>query len=135
MTSQLFAVLMEDQGEFCRFFVEAAGVAAVVDILAAALDVSFAGNSAVVRGLDIDVWNNGYASAQPRFGEDFLEWPLTVEVSSKEAPVAHDTVFDVVKRMLVALWDADIRAVVACDFEGELPWRGGIGRLSAQSGS
>jgi hypothetical protein len=30
-------------------------------------------------------------------------------------------VIDVVKRMLVALCDADIRAVVAADFEAESP--------------
>lgn len=121
---------MEDQGEFCRFFVEAADIAPVVEVLTAALDVPFAKNSATARGLDIDVWDNGYASGEPRFGADFLEWPLTVELSSAEA-VAHDTVFDVVKRVLVALWDADIRAVAACDFEDELPWRGGIGRLAS----
>ena len=44
--------------------------------------------------------------------------------------MAHGTVFNVVKRMLVALWGADIRAVAACDFEDELPWSGGIARLS-----
>lgn len=125
---------MEDQSEFCRFFVEAAEIAPVVDVLAAALGEPFAKNSAVVSGLDVDVWDNEYASGQPRFGEDFLEWPLTVEVSAEEVAVPHDVVFDVVKRMLVALWDADIRAVVACDFEDELPWRGGIGRLSQQPG-
>ncbi len=121
---------MEDQSEFCRFFVEATDIAPVVDVLAAALGVPFAKNSATASGLDIDVWDNEYANGTPRFGEDFLEWPLTIEVSSEESPVPHDTTFDVVKRILVALWDADIRAVAACDFEDELPWRGGIGRLS-----
>src|ERR1022692_1516731 len=43
--------------------------------------------------------------------------PLTIEISAEEVPVAHGTVFNVVKRMLVALWGADIRAVAACDFE------------------
>lgn len=51
-------------------------------------------------GLDIDVWDNEYVSAEPRFGEDFLEWPLTIEISAEEAPVAHGTVFDVVRHAL-----------------------------------
>jgi hypothetical protein len=41
-----------DQGQFCRFFVEATDTAVVVGILTMALGLRFAKNSTVADGLD-----------------------------------------------------------------------------------
>jgi hypothetical protein len=59
---------MDEQDDFSRFFVEAWDVEAVSRILAGALGVPFEPNSAVADGLDIGVWENGYADEKPRFG-------------------------------------------------------------------
>jgi hypothetical protein len=123
---------MGEQDQFSRFFVEAWDAEAVSKILAGALGVPFDRNGAVVDGLDIDVWSNGYANKEPRVGDDFIVWPLTIEISADEGPVARSVMFGVMERALVALWEAGIRVVASCDFEDELPWSGGIARVKGE---
>ncbi|WP_146044384.1 hypothetical protein [Amycolatopsis sp. BJA-103] len=59
---------------------------------------------------------------------DFIGWPAIVEVEAEEG-AERASVVGLVSRILSALWEAGIPAVAACDYEDELPWRGGIGRL------
>lgn len=63
--------------------------------------------------------------------DDFLGWPVLVELESEPADVGRGLI-EATARLLHALWDAGLGAVAACDFEDELPWAGGIRRPGRQ---
>ncbi|WP_051777880.1 hypothetical protein [Streptomyces violaceorubidus] len=69
---------------------------------------------------------NDYATGQHAHPSDFLQWPTLLEC---EAPAGTpDEVVQAVTAVLEALWHGGFKAVAACDFEDELPARGGIDR-------
>jgi hypothetical protein len=113
---------------YCEIFVRADGTAAtVLAMLAEALSGEVQRRSLRVPGLVIDVRPNPDSRPTGDPGDDFVRWPVTVEVSAEGAD--RSTLVDTVARILTALWGSGQPAVAACDFEAELPWAGGIGRL------
>jgi len=106
---------------YCKVFVRTDATAgAVLETLARLLP----------GGVVIDVRRNAATEGDP--GDDFVRWPVTIDVDAEEAD--HATVVDTVARILTALWETGQPAVAACDYEDELPWAGGIGRLRDSSG-
>ncbi|MFF9378825.1 hypothetical protein ACF1BB_30425 [Streptomyces griseoluteus] len=70
--------------------------------------------------------HNDYATGRRAHPSDFLQWPTVLEC---EAPAGTpDEVVQAVTAVLEALWRGGFKAVAACDFEDELPARGGINR-------
>lgn len=61
--------------------------------------------------------------------DDFLRWPTLVELYVDEEE-GQRAIVSVAAQLLRQLWDAGMPAVAACDFEDELPWAGGIQRLT-----
>lgn len=70
--------------------------------------------------------HNDYATGRRAHPCDFLQWPTVLDC---EAPAgAPAEVVQAVTSVLEALWHGGFKAVAACDFEDELPARGGIDR-------
>lgn len=112
----------------CRVFVDAPDAAAVREVLTAAQGWAFdRWSTASIAAITVDVQRN--ADRDPPTGpDDFVRWPVTVEVTSPpRAP--QGSVVAAVSGMLRALWESRLRAIAACDFEDRLPWSGGIARL------
>lgn len=116
-------------GDYCEIFVRTDGTAAtVLATLAELLGGHVRLRSLYLSGLVIDVRRNPRATGGGgEAADDFVRWPVTVELDGADTDRA--TVVDTAARILTALWDAGQPAVAACDFEDELPWAGGIGRL------
>jgi hypothetical protein len=58
---------------------------------------------------------------------DFVRWPLLIDVEATSVE-SRATVVQCLTRFLTLAWAEDLPTVVACDFEDELPWSGGIAR-------
>ncbi len=69
---------------------------------------------------------NDYATGRHAHPFDFLEWPTVLECEAYEGTPAE--VVQAVTAVLEALWHGGFKAVAACDFEDELPARGGSDR-------
>lgn len=73
----------------------------------------------------IEVFRNKRVRAptdqQPR---EFVDWPYYLEIDA-EAEQTRQAQIALVTRLLTGLWERGLGAVVACDFEAELPQRGG----------
>ncbi|MFE5263123.1 hypothetical protein [Streptomyces coelicoflavus] len=69
---------------------------------------------------------NSYAIRRHAHPSDFLQWPTVLECEAPAGTPAE--VVQAVTSVLEALWHGGFKAVAACDFEDELPARGGIGR-------
>ncbi|MEI2731389.1 MAG: hypothetical protein V9G08_05175 [Dermatophilaceae bacterium] len=112
----------------CRLYVDASEAATVREVLTAAQGWEFdRWSTSTIGAITIDVQRNPDRDPQ-RNPEDFLRWPVTVEVvSPPRAP--QGSVVAAVSGMVCALWERKLRVVAACDFEDRLPWAGGIARL------
>ncbi|MFD4906432.1 hypothetical protein [Kitasatospora purpeofusca] len=113
---------MTEAGAFCRIFVDG-GLRATRVVLEAAIGKRFVDGESVLAEAVVEVRRNEDAVAG---AADFLFWPVTVEVDFPPGSAPGGAVA-LVTRMLLALHGAGRPAVAACDFEDELPWRGGIG--------
>ncbi|WP_212728970.1 hypothetical protein [Streptomyces sp. V17-9] len=70
--------------------------------------------------------HNGYATGRHAHSSDFLQWPTVLECEAHAG--TPDEVVQAITAVLEALWRGGFKAVAACDFEDELPARGGIDR-------
>ena len=112
--------------EFCEVFVKNAEQSELADMLGGVFGQKPERGNLDLEGIAIDVLPNGRADGTA--GDDFVLWPLQIEIEA-EPEVPGSRVVDVVSRILIAAWDSDRPAVAACDYEDELPWAGGIQRL------
>ncbi|MFB7469485.1 hypothetical protein [Kitasatospora sp. NPDC056184] len=112
---------MTETGAFCRIFVDG-GLRATRVVLEAATGGRFVDGALELPEAVVEVRRNEDAAAG---ATDFLCWPVTVELDFPPGPVPGGAVA-LVARVLVALHGAGRPAVAACDFEDELPRRGGI---------
>lgn len=117
----------ETDYRFCKIFAETDEEPAVMGMLVDLLGGQFQRRDLYLQGLVVSVLPNPDA-AETDPGADFVRWPLLVELDAEGAE-GEGTIVNVTSRIVTALWGAGTRAVAACDFEAELPWRGGIGRL------
>lgn len=108
-------------------YVDAVSAPRVVGRLRDALGVVEDGGAELTVGpVRVEGEHNDYATGRHAHSSDFLQWPTVLEC---EAPAGTpDEVVQAVTAVLEALWHGGFKAVAACDFEDELPARGGIGR-------
>ncbi|MCQ4205203.1 hypothetical protein M4J06_003838 [Streptomyces coelicoflavus] len=85
------------------------------------------GAELVVGPVRVEGEPNGYATGQHAHAFDFLQWPTVLECEATAGAPAEEVV-QAVAAVLGALWRGGFKAVAACDFEDELPARGGIDR-------
>ncbi|MET8703305.1 hypothetical protein ACFVUH_30445 [Kitasatospora sp. NPDC058032] len=114
---------MTQAGAFCRIFVDG-GLRQTRVLLEAATGGRFDDGVLELPDAVVEVRRNEDAAPG---AEEFLWWPVTVEIDLPPGP-APGGVVELVARILRALDGAGRPAVAACDFEDELPWRGGIAR-------
>jgi hypothetical protein len=85
------------------------------------------GAELVVGPLRLEGAYNDYATGRHAHPFDFLQWPTVLECEAPAGTPAEEVV-QAVAAVLEALWRGGFKAVAACDFEDELPARGGINR-------
>jgi hypothetical protein len=111
--------------DFCKMFVRAGARADVFAVLIDVLDGHAVDRSIELPGATVEVLRNSDAS--PSEEADFLFWPVLVEIESDGT----SAVVELATTILTQLWDRGLPTVAACDYEDELPWRGGIARVDS----
>jgi hypothetical protein len=118
------------RGLFCEIFVDTdRSIHELEQLIAELLDAAVERHGFVTTivgpGFDLDVHRNErvLASADPQ-PHDFVEWPYYLEIDAT-AEQTRPAQIAVIARLLIGLWEAGLGAVAACDFEDELPRRGG----------
>jgi len=120
--------MRDDPYGYCKIFVNAAHPELVKSMLADLLGGTFHRRDMLIDGLAVSVLRNDDAAEPPRAEDDFVRWPLLIELDAEE-PATAGRMRVTTARILTALWASSHPAVAACDFEDELPWRGGIARI------
>jgi hypothetical protein len=117
-------------GLFCEIFVDTerskdALEQLIAELLDAAVERHGYATTIVGPGYDLDVHRNErvLAPANPQT-HDFVEWPYYLEIDAT-AEQMRSAQIAVISRLLLGLWEAGLGAVAVCDFEEELPQRGG----------
>jgi len=118
----------ESRCRYCKVFVKRGETDALMTMLATLLGGQFQRHSMFLAGFVVDVRRNADAADAADSGDDFVRWPVLVELEA-ESGEGERALAETAAEMLRALWDAGYPAVAACDFEAELPWSGGIQRL------
>jgi hypothetical protein len=132
---------------YCKIFIKGAEPEQMLDELAALLDGEFDQMGCLaLAGLAVEVrrnkdaagaaerrWRSDHRADFTDSGDDFVLWPVLVEVYAEDDEGGR-AIVETTARIVRALWEAGNSAVAACDFEDELPWSGGIERLSRGDG-
>lgn len=119
---------MNDTYAYCKIFVRDIDLDTTKETVTRLFGGQFQRHSMNHGQLVLEVRRNPDASTDERLSNDFVLWPVTVEVDAEDETDSQ-VVVDTTSRLLRALWDSDHPAVAACDYETELPWSGGIQRL------
>jgi hypothetical protein len=109
---------------FCKIFLRTRPSTAI-GTLTELFERRFQGNTASLLAAEVEVLPNPDARA----ANSFLGWPTLLEIEAND-DTDRASVVAITSEVLKAMWDAGIPAVAACDYEDELPWSGGIGRLN-----
>ncbi|MEU7739230.1 hypothetical protein [Nonomuraea sp. NPDC049158] len=112
---------------YCKVFTTAPEVA-VKALLVELLGGEFDRHTMDLTSFVVEVRRNPDAYIHTVAGDEFLGWPILVEL--EEGEDAESAMVEVAAEVISALWTSGHKAVAACDFEDELPWKGGIERLS-----
>ena len=120
----------DEQFGYCTVFVRAVDQEAVKAILVRLLYGPFERRNLAPGNLIVSMLPNSYASDPPDLGDDFVVWSTMIELSTED-PGDGRRFVATNAQVISALWDADLPAVAACDFEDELPWNGGIRRVQS----
>jgi hypothetical protein len=117
--------MADDNYQFCKIFVRTAEPPAVAEQLAGLLEVQPQRRAFALADAIVDVLKNPDAG----LADDFIGWPTIVEVEAE--PEATDrSIVALTSRIVESLWASGWAAVAACDYEAELPWKGGLDRLN-----
>ena len=110
---------------YCRILVEGITVDDTQLLLSNLFEGTFERRTLTVGDMEIEVRRNPDGQNDEVPSNDFVQWPVQIET---EPMTSHGetSAVETVSRILEALWGAHARAVAACDFEDELPWKGGI---------
>lgn len=119
--------MADETYRYCKMFLRASPREAK-ELLARSLEAPFQRDLMRLSAAELEVLRNPEAGA----ADSFLGWPTLVEVEVEAAGGAdRASVVGITAKVVKAMWDAGVPTVAACDYEDELPWRGGIGRLDA----
>ncbi|MFD4000632.1 hypothetical protein [Streptomyces rubiginosohelvolus] len=113
---------------YCRILVTNITVEETRRLLGSLFDGAFERNTLTVGEMEIEVRRNPDAQSGGVEADDFVRWPVQIETETV-TPHGETAAVETVSRILESLWGARAQAVAACDFEDELPWKGGIQRL------
>lgn len=116
--------MVDDRYKFCKIYIQNLSPSEVMEILAFLLGGRFERRSMYLDGVVVDVLKN------PDSGlvDDFVGWPTIVDIDAT-ADGENSVMVAVASSIVTGIWERGNYAVAACDYEDELPWRGGIGRL------
>ncbi|MFB9518269.1 hypothetical protein [Streptomyces purpureus] len=120
--------------EDCSIYVDAADSSTVIAWLKERLGPGEEGRGLVVGPLRVSGVCNDYSTGRKAHPFEFLEWPTVLECEAP-AGVEPGAVVAAVTAVLETLWCRGWKAVAACDFEDELPARGGGERYPLPSAS
>ncbi|NEC38143.1 hypothetical protein [Streptomyces rubrogriseus] len=107
-------------------YLDAEAAPRVLSRLRDALGLEGDGAELTVGPVRVEGEPNDYATGRHAHPFDFLQWPTVLECEARAG--APDEVVQAVTAVLEALWHGGFKAVATCDFEDELPARGGIDR-------
>ena len=108
---------------YCRIFVRSSNREAIHSLVCTALHGSAVDDHIDADGAQAYVGDNGYRD--PEGGDDFLDWPLCVELDGDEQ-LEMARLVALTRDVLAGLWAAGVPAVAAADYEDQLPYNGGI---------
>lgn len=120
-------------GNFCEIFVNTDlstdGLGRLIaELLDAAVEWHGFATTIIGSGYVLDIHRNerrfAIANQQTQQTRDFVEWPYYLEIDA-QAKQTRQAQIAVIARLLIGLWDRGLGAVAVCDFEDELPQRGG----------
>ena len=123
--------MTEGRYAFCSIYVKALDASAITRRLEDALGTESDNDNIRVEGVEMDARTNPDVDVAAA-ATDFVRWPVLIEADADD-PHDREPMVSVISRVITALWDAGEPAVAACDFEEELPWRGGIQRIAGAS--
>lgn len=112
---------------YCKIFAKNMDKFSAKEAMASEFQDSFEGNSMYLDRLIIDVHSNPDATEVGSRGDDFLFWPVIIELDGEGQADEREVIAEA-SRILESLWRSGRPAVAACDFEDQLPWGGGINR-------
>ncbi|MGW8526159.1 hypothetical protein [Nocardiopsis sp. NPDC055824] len=112
---------------YCKIFVAKTDKGSVQNVVSSVFSASFDRNIINIPDPLVEVLRNEDSTGDGSFSEDFLYWPVLVEIELEDHSLL-PLLTDQVSRLLSSLWKASLPAVAACDFEDQLPWNGGIRR-------
>ncbi|MER7057904.1 MULTISPECIES: hypothetical protein [unclassified Streptomyces] len=107
-------------------YVDAVAAPRVMARLRDVLGLEDNGAELTVGPVHVEGEHNDYATGRHAHPSDFLQWPTVLKCEARAG--APDEVVQAVTAVLEALWHGGFKAVATCDFEDELPARGGIDR-------
>jgi hypothetical protein len=107
---------------YCKVYLAgAADSAAAKAAISAATGQRFERRGAQVAGLRIDVFDNRQPGAKASDADDdFVRWPVYLEVEPMDADVAQPAFIAALAGLLNSLDAHGMRSVASCDFEDEL---------------
>lgn len=102
--------------EYCALFVHSEDRESLLRIATDALGGQPAGRHLTAAGMTVSLVRNKGGVFRT---DDFATWPLKFEIEQGEADDA--TTLRLVRSLLTALRQRDVRVVAACSYEDELP--------------
>ncbi|MBK1616538.1 hypothetical protein CKO44_24155 [Rubrivivax gelatinosus] len=109
-------------GLYCKVYLAgAADSAAAKAAISAATGQLFERRGAQVAGLRVDVFDNGQPGSKASDADDdFVRWPVYLEVEPMDADMAQPAFIAALAGLLNSLDAHGLRSVASCDFEDEL---------------
>lgn len=98
----------------------------VVETVSKIVEGSVTGSTIVTEQAEIYIFNNGDFSEEKRNQEsdEFLYYKYYLDIEPME-DVKEKVYIGEISKLLTELWDSGFKAIASCDFEDELPRKGG----------
>jgi hypothetical protein len=117
--------------DYCGLYLRGLSRETAIELVARATGAAGEGKFLSIDGIGVEILRNPGSTDD---AADFVAWPVKVEIERGRATAPG--VVATVAKILTAAWQAGYDAVAACDYEDELPDRGGYPRYRgpAESG-
>lgn len=98
----------------------------VVETVSKIVEGSVTGSTIVTEQAEIYIFNNGDFSEEKRNqgSDEFLYYKYYLDIEPME-DVKEKVYIGEISKLLTELWDSGFKAIASCDFEDELPRKGG----------
>ena len=119
--------------DYCKIFLKNIDQDSTKTRITSLFGGEFQRHSMLLDGLTLEVRPNPDSDPSTAAGDDFVYWPTLIELDADsgmlEGNVAQRMV-DTASALIRTFWEDGYPAVAAADFEDELPWNGGIQRIT-----